>query len=326
MATGGKRKTDPGYGCGEVTLAFDDDVLLDEQELTHRLLEVFNAPDYRPPTLPSVAMELLSLSQQPEVRFEDIVALLEQDTMLTGKVLKLLQSPIYAGTGKGVASLKNAVIRVGLNTLRDIVLETSLNMRVFRADAFTDTMERLRRHSVFTAHLCKTVCKYTTIEGEYAFLCGLLHDVGIAGTLIALAEKSGKKRPDMVAIWPAIDGVHQEAGALMAKVWQLPMEIQMVIGAHHAVMIEGYAHPLAATVCLAEAIAHELGVGLVPKEGEDVKDTDALESACLQSHTSVDRSSPKGLEHARQALQLSDQQAGLIHDEAEQLKEQLGEA
>ena len=50
----------------------------------------------------------------------------------------------------------------------------------------------------------------------------------------------------------------------MAKMWQLPLEIQMVVGAHHQVLIEGFAHPLAATVCLANALAHERGLGTVP--------------------------------------------------------------
>ena len=56
-----------------------------------------------------------------------------------------------------------------------------------------------------TAHLCRILCKYTSLEGEYAFLCGLLHDVGIAATLIAFADTGPRKRaPDLIAIWPAV--------------------------------------------------------------------------------------------------------------------------
>jgi HD-like signal output (HDOD) protein len=321
---GGKRRTDPGYGQGQASLGLDDDVLVDEAELTQRLLDVFNAPDYRPPTLPSVAMELLELSRNPNVDFGDIQTLLERDTMLTGRVMKLVRSPIYAG-GAQVRSLRDAIVRLGLNTLRDIVLETCMHMRVFRADAFTDTMERLRKHSAFTGHLSRVICRYTAIEGEWAFLCGLLHDVGVAGTLIALAEGARKQpRLDLIAVWPAIDRAHAQAGALMAGLWQLPIDIQLAVGHHHQVRIEGFAHPLAATVCLADELAHGLGLGLVAAEGEAIQGASSLEAACLQSHTSVDRSTPKTLEVARAALGLTDPQLELIRAEAGRLRERLG--
>lgn len=320
-----KRRTDPGYGQGQVTIELDDDVLLDEERLTSRLLEVFQKPDYRPPTLPSVAVELMALSQNPDVSFDQVVSLLERDSMLTGRLMKLLRSPIYAPPGaSSPPSLKNAVVRLGLNTLRDVVLETCMNMRVFRADAFTDTMERLRLHSTLTGHIARTICRYTTMEGEYAFLCGLMHDVGVAGTLIALTEAFPKdRRPDLIAIWPAIDRAHAQAGALMTKLWELPADVEWSVGNHHRVNIDGYPHPMAATVCLAEELARELGYGLAAPEGKTPEGTGALEAACLQSYTELDRSSPKTLELAREALQLADAQMELIRSDAEELTEKL---
>ncbi len=316
---GGKRKTDPGYGQGLVELSLDDDVLLDEEEVTERLLAVFSAPQYRPPTLPSVATELMALSQNPSAGLDDVAALLERDAMLTGRVMKLVRSPIYSGASE-ISSLSNAILRLGLNTLRDIVMETCLNMRVFRADAFTDTMERLRDHSAFTGHVARIVCRYTSIEAEYAFLCGLLHDVGVAGSLIALSENVPKqKRPDLIAIWPAIDRAHGKAGALMAKLWELPPDVQLAIEHHHQVLMDGHAHPLAATICVADEIAHEMGFGLLPEEeaGEGVSE---LEAACLSSHTSVDRSLAQTLERAREALGLGDSEMEQIRADAEKVR------
>ncbi|MEE9281959.1 MAG: hypothetical protein V3V67_17440 [Myxococcota bacterium] len=97
----------------------------------------------------------------------------------------------------------------------------------------------------------------------------------------------------------------------------------MVIGAHHQGMIEGFAHPLAATVCLAEQIAHEQGFGLVAGEGERVESVSAVEEACLQSHTNVDRSLPSAVQRAREALGLTDAQMGLIGQETEALRDGL---
>ncbi len=318
----GKQRHEEGYGQGLVKLAFDDDVLLDEDEVTKRLLDVFSAPDYRPPTLPSVATELMSISQNPNVGIDDVTELLERDSMLTGRVMKLVRSPIYKGAGD-VPTLHNAVLRLGLNTLRDIVLETCMNMRVFRADAFTETMERLREHSAFTGHVARIVCRYTAIEQEYAFLCGLLHDVGVAGSLIALSEGVPKqKRPDLIAIWPAIDRAHGKAGALMARLWDLPADVELAVEAHHQVLMGGEPHPLAATICIADEVAHELGFGLV-ESPDDEGDASSLEAACLQSHTGIDRSLGETLARAREALGVNDAQMEQIRGDARDLKERM---
>ena len=321
----GKRKGEEGYGDGRASIAYDDDVLLDEDAMVQALLTALSAPDYRPPTLPSVAVELMGLSQKAEVDFKDVVDLLEQDSMIAGRILQIVQSPIYAGMSK-LSSLHDALVRLGLGTLRDIVMQIAMNMKVYKSRDYADTMELIRKHSTMTAHLSCLVCKYCAIEGEYAFLAGLLHDVGIAGTLLALSDSKGLRKtpPDLISIWPAVDRVHTKAAELMAGHWNLPGDIKMVLESHHQVIIQGFAHPLAATIAIADDLAHELGCGVIPKAGDLVEEMTALEKDCVRSHTGVDRSPPKTLEHARNALQLTDQQMDLIRADAVVLKAEVG--
>jgi HD-like signal output (HDOD) protein len=60
--------------------------------LRERLISVFEDPGYRPPPLPSVAMELLALSGKTDARASDVVRLLEQDEMLAASVMRLVNS------------------------------------------------------------------------------------------------------------------------------------------------------------------------------------------------------------------------------------------
>ena len=306
MRRQGKKKGEEGYGQGRAAIAFDDDVLLDEEALVEALLTALEAPDYRPPTLPAVAVELLELSRQPEVDFEDVVRLLEQDSLIAGRVLNVARSPIYARAVE-ITSLHEALSRFGLRTFRDLVLEISMNMKVFKSSDYAETMDLLRRHSAMTAHVCKVVCNHADVDGEYAFMAGLLHDVGIAGTLLALSERRGSRAapPDLIAIWPAVDRVHPRAGQLMAEHWGLSEDLQWVLSAHHRVLVKGEPHRLSATVCIADHVAQELGYGLVPKAKEG-DDEDDLRLDCVRSHTNVDASSPRTLEHAREALGIDD--------------------
>ncbi len=320
----GKKRGEEGYGEGRATIAFGDDVLMDEDEMVAKLLSCLEAPDYQPPTLPSVALELMSLSQQPEVEIADVIGLLEQDTMITGRILKLVQSPVYSGAAK-IESLNDALMRLGLRTLRDLVMEIAMTLKVFKSADYQDTMDFLRRHATMSAHISKIVCKYTPIEGEFAFMAGLLHDVGIAGTLLALSDRKGKREtpPDPIAIWPAVHRVHERAGELMAEHWQLPADLKLCISNHHQVLIQGHAHPLAATACVADDMAHDLGFGVIPKEGEAVEAMTELERDCVSAHTGVDRSGAKTLEQAREALQLDDAQIALVRNDAVDLIEKF---
>ena len=105
----GKRKGEEGYGQGKAAISFGDDVLLDEEAMVEKLLACLEAPDYRPPTLPSVAMELMELARRPEVEIDDVVALVEKDTLIAGRILKLVQSPMYAGVAR-IESLADEVV------------------------------------------------------------------------------------------------------------------------------------------------------------------------------------------------------------------------
>lgn len=318
MKRQGKTKDQEGYGQGRAAIAWDDDVLLDENDLVERLLGVFRAPGYQPPKLPGTAQELLQISQQPDVEMDRVIALLEQDEMLAGRVLQTASSAAYAGGAK-IESLSGALMRLGLNGLRDLVVEIAMNLRVFRCETYTGPMERLRLHSQATAHLARTVCQYSAVEGEFAFLCGLLHDVGIAGTLLALGDvPRGIKVPELAVLWPAIDQAHCEAGERMAILWELPVDLRYGIAAHHAVEVEGHPHPVSAAVCLADHLASELGAGLLPSEDDKPESDDEAELvAALSTHKSLDRSGPAVLDRAREALAITPQSWSVVEGAAE---------
>ncbi|MGH0034748.1 MAG: HDOD domain-containing protein [Myxococcota bacterium] len=317
----GKSKGEEGYGRGEASIAEGDDVLIDEDVMVEKLMQSLEAPDYQPPTLPSVAVELMGLARKSDVDMKEVVGLLEQDSMIAGRVLKLVQSPLYSGLSQ-INSLNDALMRVGLKTLRDVVMQIAMNMKVFRSTDYADTMELLRRHSTMTAHMAKIVCKHARIDADGAFLAGLLHDVGIAGTLLALSEGKGNRKtpPDLIAIWPAVDRVHTRAAEIMAGHWDLSEEIVTALAAHHQVLLQGKPHPLAACVAIADDLAHERGFGVVPKSDGSLDETKLSRTDFMSSHVNVDRSGARTLEHARNALDLDDAAMEQIRAQAAELE------
>ena len=123
---------------------------LTDAELWDALTHTFQSPRYRPPLLPVVATELLTLSPRADVDLDGIVRLLERDTLLSNRVLKLCSSPLY-GAVEPEPSLKTAAVRLGLAGLRDVVIEAALSWRVFKQTGYSEAVDRVRVHSIAVA-------------------------------------------------------------------------------------------------------------------------------------------------------------------------------
>ncbi len=261
---------------------------IDTEELIRRVMGHFRSPRYQPPLLPVVAVEIMAISQDPDASAKDIVAVVERDPLLAAKVLTLAQTAAYSGGRLPTKSLADAVSRLGTGALRDMVFEISLNTRIFQAPGYTEAMERLRVHSVATARITQVVCRHTGIREDFAFLAGLLHDVGIAGLFIALAEMPD--RPEPAQAWAAVQKVHAGASGQLCSLWRLPRELVDACRHHHDVIVDGKPSPLNAILIVAERLAFQFAplvgddpsTGQIPKHmpGKDLSGAETVKAAC----------------------------------------------
>ena len=258
-----------------------------ESPVVTRLLALIESEDYKPPQLPSTATQLLELSRQDCVQPGAMVALLERDPMLAAELLRLAQSSLYGGSFS-VRTLDEAIVRLGLRRTAELFLHAALEARVFRAAGYQKKMDELRRHCVAVAQLSRLVGREAGVTDQSAFICGLLHDVGIAASLIALVETcpAGEPVPSFEEIWPGVLEVHERAGGLLASAWLFPSEVTFVIERHHDFMVGGQLHPLSAVVNLADWAASELGFGFAAEQtssaGSQVLDALGLDAIKAQ--------------------------------------------
>ena len=230
------------------------------QSLRQDLLAAFDDPGYTPPMLPSVALDVMSLTTRDEVDVAEIVALLERDEMLASAVLRLAGSSIYAGRAQ-IRSLREAVVRLGIYVVRDAVFEVSLRGGVFRSDEYGDTVESIARHSTLTAYITRIVCRRAGIDSDLAFICGLLHDVGFAGLLMAVKHVERESAPPLAVLWPHVDALHERASYTLARRWGLPAEVVEVIGHHHHLHTGSFAR-VAAAVRIADHLTESFGASV----------------------------------------------------------------
>ena len=142
--------------------------------------------------------------------------------------------------------------------MQRIVFEAALDMRVFRSAVYGPWMDRIRRHSVAVGHVAAHLAQTYSVNVDQAFIAGLVHDVGSAAILAAVGERSTEFADvDSSALTEGLAAVHIEAGALIAKTWDLKGDTRLVISGHHNVTVTH--HPLLAVVVVAEAMALEAG-------------------------------------------------------------------
>ena len=295
---------------------------LDRHDVVARLQRTFGAPGYQPPLLPEVALEVMQLSQRPNVKFEEVVRLLQKDAVLAGRVLGIAQSSAYAGRSP-IQTLQQASVRLGLTAMRDVVLEAALHLKVFRVPGYEPAMERLARHSAAVAQVMRAVCRRTSVEAEYAFLCGLLHDVGFAASLLALSGDPTWQKVSFETLAPVLDEVHEEASGLLARLWKLPEGLQRLVATHHEPAPGGKVEPINAALIVAEQLCWEAGAGLEPAP----PDATALSMVTPEPpNEGVDVNWSGVVDEARKHLRLDDLSLAALRAEAFGCVEKMGGA
>ena len=244
---------------------------------------VFGSPGYKPPMLPSVALEIHDLSCRPDIDTEKLVVVLEHDPMLAAHVLRVANSAIFRGRD-AETSLRSAVLRLGLKNLGEVVFEIALHMRVFRSVEYSGMMEQLRRHSTASGNLCRMLAARVGQDPEHAFLCGLLHDIGIAGILIVLGERR-KSEPalDPVVLSEVVGQIHEDVSGMLVRQWKLPGEVADVVAHHHGRDAVTTAPLLSAVVAVADELASKFGFGMDLGAGScDGNEEDVFVAACAK--------------------------------------------
>jgi len=158
---------------------------------------------------------------------------------------------------------------------------------VFAMPEYGDTMTSVARHSTLTAYITRIVCRRTGSDAELSFICGLLHDVGFAGLLLAVSHIEGASAPDLRLLWNDVDRLHEQATLLLTQRWGLPAEVVEVVGHHHHLHTGPFSRT-AAAVHLADHLTQHFGASVqgpldqgVPLPGDNVG-TFELESACAE--------------------------------------------
>jgi putative nucleotidyltransferase with HDIG domain len=200
------------------------------------------------PTLPSVATRLLRLTADSSTASARAVSqIIESDQALTARILRLVNSAYY-GLGRPIGTVAEAVVLMGLDTIRHNVL----SVQVFGLLSATGSRQFDRKafwkHSVAVGCCAELLAEHLGgQERDEAFAAGLLHDIGKVAldfcfpVEFARAMELVRERgmPSVLAEQREIGADHTVVGKRLAERWRLPESIVRSIWFHHQPLSAG---------------------------------------------------------------------------------------
>ncbi|MBI5085281.1 MAG: HDOD domain-containing protein [Acidobacteria bacterium] len=241
--------------------------------------------DQLPPFSPILNHLMASLADE-DVSFARLAAVIERDSVLSGNVLRLVNSALYGRRGT-VSSVRAAVAVLGMVRLRNYLLGFSVARLWDKARTPAGwSMERFNNHSVAVAVLSDILVQKTTADyAEGAFVAGLLHDLGRLMIAIALPEEFAQ-----ISVAQRVSGMplekceqehlevtHSELSAAALARWSLPEPIRRAVLYHHrsdmnaAAPVRSGAHPLSRVVECADEVAKSLGYSILDADNQRAK-------------------------------------------------------
>jgi HD-like signal output (HDOD) protein len=229
------------------------------------------------PALPEIVTRLLEVVNAPDTSADDASRLIERDPALTSKVIRLANSAFY-GMPRSVSSVSSAIVILGFNVIRSVVLSASI-MKMF-ADPSKQTVNRdhFWKHSVITAiaakELVRHLLSFKLYDPEGAFCAGILHDIGklifneyLSADYREVCQYSRDHEMPLLDAETLMLGInHAEIGRILADKWALPLDLELSMVFHHYPDRSEEIVDFINIIHQADHIAHEAGAGLFEEE------------------------------------------------------------
>ena len=197
------------------------------------------------PPLSTTVNKLLEICNDPKASPGELAQIISLDPVLTGKVIKLINSVYYSLPSK-IGSLNRAIIMLGINTVTNLALSTTI------LEKFSNTrtrsgipMDAFWAHSIGVGVTAKTIAALLDTprkDWEAYFVAGLLHDLGKIP--LSLSSPQAYER---IAYLDHSSGLsaftleqnkfgthHCDVGGLIAEKWRLGDALHDALRHHHS--------------------------------------------------------------------------------------------
>jgi len=216
------------------------------------------------PPFPAVAQRALLLLNAPEVNIQELVEVVKFDPAVTANILRISNSAYFA-SNQEIHSLHQALMLLGTQELLKIIVFSGATRLFMSATPGYFTERRgLWQHSVSCALMMDLLTRKLHLSDQATgFTAGLLHDIGKIvlssfgeQKFIEIKELVEQQGVSLLEAEKIVFGInHAEIGGEMARMWNFPDRLRLVIAYHHLDKPEAHIDDLILLVYLADLLA-----------------------------------------------------------------------
>ncbi|MFO7750010.1 MAG: HDOD domain-containing protein [Desulfobacteraceae bacterium] len=226
-------------------------------------------------TIPAVAVRLIAMIEDDGSTLKEFEQVIKVDPTLVLRLLKLVNSSFF-GLRVRIKTIPEAVAYVGMDNLRNLIVLDALKT-LFSKPSHGEkfSRERLWLHCAATGICCKMISERIFVQkGEDAFLCGILHDIGL---IVEEQTVPDRFHEFCVSFDPETEGLidqesriigtdHPTTGYVLTGEWQLAPDIGEAVKVHHTTLETIEPKSLAGILQMAEYLVSRLHYSAFPEE------------------------------------------------------------
>ena len=191
-------------------------------------------------SMPEIYLDIRQLIRKPYARIDDFVKIIETDSMLSVRVIRMANSD-YFGFPRKVENLYQAISLIGVVQLHDVIL-SSLCLRTF--SSIPEQILNLGafwHYGVQCGIAARTINKHCSTTGSnHFFTLGLLHEIGHLVMYLKSPELSIQALDESQTQEITVNYLEREylgfdygqLGAALMQLWHLPQVYQQVAAYH----------------------------------------------------------------------------------------------
>ncbi|GAB6112441.1 hypothetical protein JCM14713_21990 [Desulfomicrobium salsuginis] len=177
----------------------------------------------------------LSALDNPDASMKDLGDLVTRDPLLSGRVLKTVNSPFFR-TAMDVKSVHTAVNILGLVNLKNLIAFGVLPYSLYKHPAhrrmFKSIWQHMNATAITAAHMAKA---RQDLDSGTLYTAGLMHDIGklVLVLLMKNPDENADYPQNLSAEYESLTVTHLQAAWVMATSGSIPGQLKSLVLDHH---------------------------------------------------------------------------------------------
>ncbi|MER2541802.1 MAG: HDOD domain-containing protein [Azonexus sp.] len=186
------------------------------------------------PTFLDITFQVRTALKDENLNVEKLAKLVGAEPLMSAKIIRMANSVALNPSGREVADVKSAIVRVGMEAVRTVSFAVAMEqlLKSKQMQPFAGISQRLWEHTAHVAALCRVLArKLAKINGDEAMFAGLVHDIGVF-YLMSRAAGFPEMIADKPALYDLLVGWHDNIGHALLSALGLPESVLLAVQEH----------------------------------------------------------------------------------------------